>query len=214
MFSKGPRYYYDWKAIEEPSSPNKPWATSSNGGQKALEIRADGNWQGLGKPADGSRRRRSVWSVTNPGLKLKHFAAYPPRLVEVCIKAGTSLRGCCPKCGAPWRRIVEKIRTTTRPARDSKVVGRNGRLAQAVTGNRDPERHVTQSCTVGWEPGCSCGETATVPCRVLDPFMGAGTTGCVAKRLKRSWVGIELNPKFVAMARQRIDKVQAGMVAL
>jgi len=40
---------------------------------------------------------------------------------------------------------------------------------------------------------------------VLDPFAGAGTTGMVARRLRRSFVGCELNPAFAEMARQRID---------
>jgi site-specific DNA-methyltransferase (adenine-specific) len=39
---------------------------------------------------------------------------------------------------------------------------------------------------------------------VLDPFMGSGTTGVVAKQLKRFYVGIELNPKYVEMAEKRI----------
>ena len=40
---------------------------------------------------------------------------------------------------------------------------------------------------------------------VLDPFSGAGTTGMVARRLRRQYVGIELNPTFAEMARNRID---------
>lgn len=39
---------------------------------------------------------------------------------------------------------------------------------------------------------------------VLDPFMGAGTTGLVADRLGRNAIGIELNPKYAEMARKRI----------
>jgi len=39
---------------------------------------------------------------------------------------------------------------------------------------------------------------------VLDPFNGAGTTGLVALRHGRSYVGIELNPTYAEMARQRI----------
>ena len=40
---------------------------------------------------------------------------------------------------------------------------------------------------------------------VLDPFSGAGTTGMIARRLRRQYVGIELNPTFAEMARNRID---------
>ena len=40
---------------------------------------------------------------------------------------------------------------------------------------------------------------------VLDPFFGTGTTGVVARRLRRHWVGIERQPRYVALARNRID---------
>jgi modification methylase len=40
---------------------------------------------------------------------------------------------------------------------------------------------------------------------VLDPFFGTGTTGAVAKRLGRRWIGIEREPKYVAVAQARID---------
>lgn len=39
---------------------------------------------------------------------------------------------------------------------------------------------------------------------VLDPFMGSGTTGIVANKLGRHYVGIELNPEYVEMAERRI----------
>jgi modification methylase len=40
---------------------------------------------------------------------------------------------------------------------------------------------------------------------VLDPFFGTGTTGAVARRLGRKWIGIEREKKYVKVARQRID---------
>jgi DNA modification methylase len=42
---------------------------------------------------------------------------------------------------------------------------------------------------------------------VLDPFIGAGTTGLVAYNLHRNYIGIELNPEYVKMAEKRIKKV-------
>jgi DNA modification methylase len=39
---------------------------------------------------------------------------------------------------------------------------------------------------------------------VLDPFAGSGTTGMVALRHDRSFIGIELNPDYVRLARDRI----------
>ncbi len=42
---------------------------------------------------------------------------------------------------------------------------------------------------------------------VLDPFFGTGTTGAVAKRLKRHWIGIEKEDEYVELARRRISAV-------
>lgn len=39
---------------------------------------------------------------------------------------------------------------------------------------------------------------------VLDPFFGTGTTGVVAERLNRKWIGIEINEKFIKVAKNRI----------
>lgn len=42
---------------------------------------------------------------------------------------------------------------------------------------------------------------------VLDPFFGSGTTGAVARKLKRRWIGIEKEPRYVEVARKRINSV-------
>jgi len=47
---------------------------------------------------------------------------------------------------------------------------------------------------------------------VLDPFIGSGTVAKVAKRLKRNWVGIELNPEYIKMAGKRIKHVQMELL--
>jgi modification methylase len=43
---------------------------------------------------------------------------------------------------------------------------------------------------------------------VLDPFLGSGTTGAVAKKLGRNWIGIERDKKYIKVAQKRIDAVQ------
>jgi DNA modification methylase len=40
---------------------------------------------------------------------------------------------------------------------------------------------------------------------VLDPFFGSGTTGAMARKLQRHWIGIERDPHYVALAQERID---------
>lgn len=107
-----------------------------------------------------------------------HFASFPTKLVEPCIKAGTSEEGCCGECGAPWVRESKDIGEKT--WKDS----RTDKLKQG-------------------HPSCSC-ESETTPCTVLDPFGGAGTVGLVADRLGRDAILIELNPAYAAMAKKRV----------
>jgi site-specific DNA-methyltransferase (adenine-specific) len=45
---------------------------------------------------------------------------------------------------------------------------------------------------------------------VLDPFFGTGTTGAVASKLGRRWIGIERDPGYVELARRRISQVTAA----
>ena len=54
-----------------------------------------------------------------------------------------------------------------------------------------------------WQPTCD-HDTNPMPATVLDPFCGSGTTGVVALRHGRSFIGIELNPEYVELARKRI----------
>ena len=44
---------------------------------------------------------------------------------------------------------------------------------------------------------------------VLDPFFGTGTTGAVARRLGRHWIGIEREKRYIKVARERIDSTLA-----
>jgi site-specific DNA-methyltransferase (adenine-specific) len=58
-------------------------------------------------------------------------------------------------------------------------------------------------------PPCTCN----LPMRrgvVLDPFFGSGTVGEVAQRHGRDWLGIELSPEYIALARERLGLDRAG----
>ena len=43
---------------------------------------------------------------------------------------------------------------------------------------------------------------------VLDPFFGTGTSGAVAKRLRRHWIGIERDARYIEVAQARLDAVE------
>ena len=47
---------------------------------------------------------------------------------------------------------------------------------------------------------------------VLDPFFGTGTTGAVAKKMNRHWIGIENNSSYVKLAQERIDSIEVNEV--
>lgn len=49
-------------------------------------------------------------------------------------------------------------------------------------------------------------ESSSIGETVLDPFMGSGTTGVAALRLSREFIGMEVDPKFFEVAKQRLGK--------
>ena len=91
----------------------------------------------FGKSVNGDfeergRNKRSVWSINIKPYREAHFAVFPMKIPELCIKASS----------------------------------KEGDI-------------------------------------VLDPFFGSGTTGYVAQRTGRKWIGIELNPDYVKIAEKR-----------
>jgi DNA modification methylase len=78
--------------------------------------------------------------------------------------------------------------------------------AKDVLGGYFREFTMTAHETDGWQQACHCPTVGgyTEPGIVLDPFAGAGTTALVAKQFGRRFVGIDLNPDYVAMAQKRV----------
>lgn len=141
-----------------------------------------------------------MWTINPQPFKGAHFAAYPVKLVTPCIKAGTSNKGCCPHCGAPWRRVVDRVRVTReRPNALTKRSGEDG------TGNycpNDVDGVVTK--TTAWVPTCRCPAHDPVPCTVLDPFGGAATTALAAMQLGRRSVIVERKAEYIEIGRKRV----------
>lgn len=140
-----------------------------------------------------------------------HFAVFPPDLIEPCIKAGTSERGCCARCGKGWRRLTAKFK---RNASNSALAGRTAEeiaasgkwSGDALEGNAGLKAGpIITTETLAWVPDCACNDQrAPIACTVLDLFGGAGTTALVADRLGRSAILLELNPDYAEMSRQRV----------
>ena len=203
LLTKAARYFYDAEAVRVPvtGGAHRFKSTSSN-------QRGDAKPRLQGKTFEEEQANganlHNVWSITTHSYSEAHFATFPPKLVEPCILAGTSAKGCCAECGAPLVRVVDK-----------ELVGMERNAARVKTGadpnsagdNRAKDGHRRSGSyavtTTGWQPTCGCGAD-TKPCVVLDPFSGAGTVGLVADRLNRDAILLELSPKYAEMARERI----------
>jgi DNA modification methylase len=134
LLSKSSKYYYDKDAIAEPCNyPNEgKWGGDNKGydGDKTMKAR-----NLLSYKNGETRNKRSVWPISLQPYKEAHFAVFPEKLPEICIKAGS----------------------------------KKGDI-------------------------------------VLDPFFGSGTTGYVAQRLDRAWLGIELNKEYIKIAEKRFNQ--------
>ncbi|HEV8542094.1 MAG TPA: site-specific DNA-methyltransferase [Verrucomicrobiae bacterium] len=162
------------------------------------------------------RNMRSVWTVATAPYRGAHFATFPPKLIERCILAGTSERGCCAGCGASFARVVAKGKPDLAHQRacGGDLNGHyNGKATKDYAGARaqnasDVKARIlagmVESVTVGWKRGCNCGEEAGEKrCVVLDPFGGSGTVGEVCNRLGRDAILLELNGEYIKLANAR-----------
>jgi DNA modification methylase len=136
LLTKSARYWYDAEAVAEKQTSDGPRVDKEHLNNQygyAVNRLDAGVYHGrCGQKGDGTRNRRSVWTIPTQRCSEAHFAVMPPELIKPCILAG------CPYGGV-----------------------------------------------------------------VLDPFGGSGTTGRVAEDLGRDSILIELNPKYIEIARRR-----------
>lgn len=107
----------------------------------------------------------TVWSIATEPFAEAHFATFPTKLVEPCVKAGTSERGVCPDCGGPWERVAAVSydnpgnRTTNGPRSIERKWIESGTAGFAQRLEKRVE-------TTGWRPTCVCYDDlyrATLP---------------------------------------------------
>ncbi len=128
LLTKSERYHYDAEAIAERAvSESRPRDMTA---VKSARSTPGAPHAGTLGENDGSRNKRSVWTVASQPYDGAHFATFPPKLIEPCILAGS----------------------------------RPGDL-------------------------------------VLDPFFGSGTTGEVAEKHGRRWIGFDLGYEDLAKER-------------
>jgi DNA modification methylase len=224
LLTKSARYFYDGDAVREAYNPNSlsRYDTPIQNTGKIIGARQPGGtWAPENvkmEPNPAGRNLRSVWQIATEPYPGAHFATFPQKLVEPCIKAGTSERGVCPECGAPWVREVDATydaqgRTTNGPRsteRRHESPGRDVRLVKqtSTTGWRPPYRALSGGCdhTDGFNA------LQPVPSVVLDPFAGSGTTGLVANRLGRRAILIDLSADYIDQAMLRNAQKPLGLI--
>jgi len=131
LLTKSAKYYFDNDAIKEETLTNDN-SNRDRDNTRLNNTPGRSKMNGLKTNDYETRNKRSVWTINTQPYKGAHFAVFPPKIPELCIKAGSKE-----------------------------------------------------------------GDT------VLDPFFGSGTTGWVAQRLGRKWIGIELNLKYIEIAKKR-----------
>jgi len=227
LLSKSATYFYDNEAIKEPlcesslERMNQPTFDQQTGGPSDYAHGVNPNrsarkaLENLEKSRPSGRNKRDVWTVPTSAnhwpADVAHFATFPPALIEPMIKAGTSEKGCCPKCGSPWKREVEKTFVPQQDVSlDRGIRGATGQKPMDASSEWDGvPRGSNVVKTIGWQPTCSCDAGDPVPCVVMDPFAGSGTTGVVAEKLNRRWVGLDLG--YLELQQERLVGIQKEM---
>ncbi len=119
LLTKSPRYFYDHVAVREEMAEgsrlriNQRTFDSQTGGAKDYRntgVNANRSarqaLENFAANGDELRNKRSVWTVPTAGYPGAHFAVFPEELIVPCVLAGTSERGNCGRCGAPWVRFA------------------------------------------------------------------------------------------------------------
>lgn len=220
FFTKSKKYWFDLYAVLEPyTNEINRW------GGDILKAKGESIWdKATGQNTYRDRNLRpnplgknpgDVWDIPTQPFSAKelgfedvdHFATFPPRLVERIIKCGCP-QWVCSKCGFIRERIVEGRKPDAFNIRVRDV--KEGRLKHL---DRIAKEHEISNydeynygglgkITIGWT-SCNCN-AEWQPGIVLDPFMGSGTTGMVARMLGRNFIGIEINPDYCKIAEARI----------
>ncbi len=216
MLTKSARYYWDADAVRETNAD--PERTNFVSGSRVHGLNLDRNDNDLGERSKGftagGRNIRSVWEFPTKPYPGAHFAVFPDKLPETCIRAATPEVGCCSKCGAPWERVTERKRMTRPELPKNDPRHRPNTYSGAYKDiNGKGDAGYTEVKTLGWRPTCKC-DAPRVPSLVLDLFAGAGTTLAVGKREGRRVAGWELSEQYCRLIVERVMAVTPPMVGL
>jgi DNA modification methylase len=194
---KGCDYWYDKEAISEPASwfgPNGKPKEGPHAGQ--MQARA---------AAKRPQQRRAAELAAQHGLTEAHFEAIRSVGISDVGKALTTTNGAGHSDPEKQRLADEAKLALGGYYREFLIpLTRNARSVWEIQTMQYADAHfavfpeeLPRRCILA---GCPEGGT------VLDPFMGSGTTGLVARRLGRRSIGVELNPDYCEMAARRLGQ--------
>jgi len=172
LLSKAARYFYDADAVREEVTGNQHVGRADGG----ISLpRGGGVDTGGARPSMptglvSNRNLRNVWTIPTHAYSDAHFATFPPALVERCIRAGTSERGACSACGAPWVRVTERVATgRTQKMADGWDTGDGGHGTVHRAGREAGMAGVPviASIITGWRASCQCAELRCTSCSVV-----------------------------------------------
>ena len=202
FFVKSKKYYFETQY--EPHNPKYIYDHNSKKERKGVNYNLsakDRKTEGRNRSefySNLGRNKRTVWIINTIPFKGEHFASYPEELCVIPIEAGCP-EFVCNKCGKARENIIKSLGTGMDYSNSSgyerqipDMTVRHSKLK--LTAKKEYLGLTDCNCNAGFSGGI-----------VLDPFIGSGTTGLVALKSNRKFIGIELNPEYIKIANKRLE---------
>jgi len=205
-FVKNRKYWYDLNAIREkykPATFERSRYSHSAYGESGVKLtganKAGKKSDVMVKLNEYGKNPGDVWTINTEPYLEAHFATFPQELLKKPILSSCP-EWICKKCGKARVRIIEpseeyakKLGKSFHDHKDDMGKGLSQKKTLSIRSEYKTIGWTDCGCNAGWRPGI-----------VLDPFIGSGTTGLVALRANRSFIGFELNPEYIKLAEKRL----------
>ena len=219
LLTKSARYYFDQEAILEPCSPGTHARLSQDveaqiGSERAhAGGKTNGNMKAVGRHLPGNKTHKGTTAYLEGDERQRTKAG----LVDYATRMRTNYKGSIPgRQDGPGQDRRQPERKLAEVGSGTKNNG-SFDAAMAIMPEKRNKRSVWEIATQPYSEAhfATFPEALVEPCilagskpgdTVLDPFAGSGTTGAVALRYHRDFIGIELNPEYAKLAEKRIGK--------
>lgn len=187
LLTRQKRYFFDLDAIRQPpkTAPSRPPRQPSRPGRGGAGVPKQ--WRGPNADSDTGLLKMKRRGLTSHPLGKNPGDVWP--------MATSRYRG--QHFATYPEQLVERMLLAGVPEQRCRTC--------RAPHHRPLRRLGATALRLALRPTCDC-HSDSEPGIVLDPFIGSGTTGVVAKQHSRDWLGIELHPDFATWAEQRITK--------